>query len=75
MKKVYLCISTDVIQTGHINIINEAAKLGEVTVGVLCDECAAKYERYPLIPLEERMKIICRTERCISCCSSGRYIL
>lgn len=58
MKKVYLCISTDVIQTGHINIINEAAKLGEVTVGVLCDECAAKYERYPLIPLEERMKII-----------------
>jgi phosphoenolpyruvate mutase len=53
MKKVYLCISTDVIQTGHINIINEAAKLGEVTVGVLCDECAAKYERYPLIPLEQ----------------------
>ena len=58
MKKVYLCISTDIIQSGHINIIGRAAELGEVTVGVLCDECVAKYERYPILPLEERIKII-----------------
>lgn len=58
MKKVYLCISTDIIQTGHINIIEKAQELGEVTVGVLCDRCVAMYERYPIIPLEERIRII-----------------
>ena len=57
MKKVYLCMSTDIIQTGHIHIIEQAAELGEVTVGVLCDKCVAEYEQYPLLPLEERMKI------------------
>lgn len=58
MKKVYLCMSTDIIQTGHINIIEKAAELGEVTVGVLCDECVAMYEKYPILPLTERMRII-----------------
>ncbi len=58
MKKVYLCMSTDIIQPGHIHIIEKAAELGEVTVGVLCDRCVAMYERYPMFPLEERMKII-----------------
>ncbi len=58
MKKVYMCISTDILQAGHINIIQKAAELGEVTVGVLCDECVSLYEKYPIIPLEERMKII-----------------
>lgn len=58
MKTVYLCMSTDIIQTGHINIIQKAAGLGEVTVGVLCDKYVAMYERYPLLPLDERMKIL-----------------
>lgn len=58
MKKVYLCMSTDIIQTGHIHIIEKAAELGEVTVGILCDKCVAEYEKYPLLPLEERMKIV-----------------
>lgn len=35
MKKVYTCFCVEVIHEGHLNIINEAAKLGEVTVGVL----------------------------------------
>ena len=58
MKKVYLCMSTDIIQTGHINVIEKAAELGEVTVGVLCDKYVAMYEKYPVLPLEERIKII-----------------
>lgn len=41
-------------------MIEKAAELGEVTVGVLCDECMAVYEKYPIIPLVERMKIISR---------------
>lgn len=58
MKTVYLCISTDILQPGHVNVIKKAAELGEVTVGVLSDEYMALYERYPIIPLVERMKII-----------------
>lgn len=51
-------MSTDILQTGHINVIQRAAELGEVTVGVLCDKYVAMYEKYPILPLEERMKII-----------------
>lgn len=51
-------MSTDIIQTGHINIIEKAAELGEVTVGVLSDKYVAMYEKYPILPLEERMRII-----------------
>lgn len=58
MKKVYLCLSTDIIHTGHINIIRKAAEYGEVTVGILSDEYAAMYETHPMISLTERMKIV-----------------
>lgn len=58
MKKVYTCISTDIIQTGHIKVIEKAAELGEVTVGVLSDSCVTMFEKYPIIPRSERMKII-----------------
>ena len=35
MKTVYLSMSTDLIHGGHINMIEKAAELGELTVGVL----------------------------------------
>lgn len=57
MKKVYMCFSTDIIHSAHINIINKAAELGELTVGVLTDEVIATYKRYPLIPLDERIQM------------------
>ena len=44
MKSVYVGMSADVIHNGHINIINEASKLGEVTVGVLTDKAIASYK-------------------------------
>ena len=31
MKKVYTCFCVEVIHEGHLNIINEAAKLGAVS--------------------------------------------
>lgn len=58
MKKVYLAMSADIIHHGHINIINEARKLGEVTVGVITDEAVASYKRCPLLPYEKRKLII-----------------
>ena len=55
---VYMCFSTDVIHSGHIAIIQKAAKLGELIIGVLSDEAVASYKRFPLIPCEERMALI-----------------
>lgn len=57
-KTVYLCMSTDVIHGGHIEVIRRAAELGELTVGVLTDEVVATYKRYPMLSCEERMKIV-----------------
>lgn len=41
-----------------MNIIEKAAALGELTVGVLTDDVVASYKRFPLLPYEERVKII-----------------
>ena len=57
MKKVYTCFCTDVIHDGHLNIINEAKKLGSVIVGALSDEALIRYNRFPTAPLEERIKL------------------
>ncbi|SFL40482.1 phosphoenolpyruvate mutase [Lachnospiraceae bacterium KH1T2] len=57
-KRVYMCMSTDVIHSGHINIIKKASELGTLTVGVLSDEAVSSYKRYPLIPFHERMAMI-----------------
>ncbi|NLN07922.1 MAG: adenylyltransferase/cytidyltransferase family protein, partial [Firmicutes bacterium] len=58
MPKVYLAMSADIIHHGHINIIKEASRLGEVIVGVLTDEVIASYKRYPLLSFKERKAIV-----------------
>ncbi len=57
-KNVFLSISTDIIHGGHIRIIEQAAELGVLTVGVLTDKAVASYKRFPILPFEEREKII-----------------
>jgi len=58
MKKVYIGMSADLIHPGHINIIKEAAQLGEVTVGVLTDKAIASYKRLPFMTYEQRKEIV-----------------
>ncbi len=58
MNTIYACFSTDIIHEGHINIIKEAKKYGEVIIGVLSDEAMVKFDRFPTIPLEERIRQI-----------------
>lgn len=58
MKKVYTCFCTDVIHEGHLNLLKEATKYGEVYVGVLSDEAMVGFNRFPTISLEERMEIV-----------------
>lgn len=56
-KTVYMCFSTDMIHSGHIDIIRKAEKLGRLIVGVLSDEAVASYKRFPLLPFEERKSL------------------
>ena len=57
MKTVYTCFCTDVIHEGHLNIIREAHKLGKVFVGCLSDEALIRYNKFPTISQEERIKL------------------
>ena len=57
MKTVYTCVCTDVIHDGHIHIIEEAHKYGKVIVGALSDEALIRYNKFPTISLEERIRL------------------
>jgi phosphoenolpyruvate phosphomutase / 2-hydroxyethylphosphonate cytidylyltransferase len=57
-KKVYVGMSADMIHPGHLNIIKEAEKLGEVTIGLLTDKAIASYKRLPALKYEQRKIII-----------------
>jgi phosphoenolpyruvate phosphomutase / 2-hydroxyethylphosphonate cytidylyltransferase len=58
MKKVYVGMSADVFHHGHVNIINEAGKHGDVIVGLLNDKAVAGHKRLPYLNWENRKKII-----------------
>lgn len=57
MKTVYTCFCTDILHEGHFNIIEEAHKRGKVIVGCLSDEALVRYNRFPTISQEERIKL------------------
>ena len=57
MKTVYTCFCTDIIHDGHLNIIEEAHKRGKVIVGALSDKALIRYNKFPTIPQEERVKL------------------
>lgn len=57
MKTIYTCFCTGIIHEGHLNIINQAKKYGKVIVGALSDEALIRYNRFPTLSLEERIKL------------------
>lgn len=57
-KTVFLSIGAEFIHGGHIAIIEKAAELGELTVGVLSDEAIMSYRGYPILTFEERCNIV-----------------
>lgn len=46
------------IHEGHLNIIREAQKYGEVIVGVLSDEAMVRFNRFPTVSFEQRMQMV-----------------
>ena len=57
-KKVYVGMSADLIHPGHLNIISEARKLGEVIIGLLTDKAIASYKRLPYLTYIQRKTIV-----------------
>ncbi len=57
-KQVYVGLSVDILHEGHLNILNKAAKLGKVTVGLLTDDAILTYKDLPHFDFESRKKIL-----------------
>lgn len=57
-KLVYVAMSADIVHVGHLNIINNAATLGKVVIGLLTDAAIASYKRLPFMTYDERYKVI-----------------
>mmetsp|Transcript_536 Transcript_536/g.937 ORF Transcript_536/g.937 Transcript_536/m.937 type:complete len:502 (-) Transcript_536:11-1516(-) len=58
-RTIYMDGVFDLFHIGHLNAINECAKLGDkVIIGVTGQEDATGYKRAPIIPQDERVAII-----------------
>ncbi|MHA1194544.1 MAG: adenylyltransferase/cytidyltransferase family protein [Promethearchaeota archaeon] len=58
-KKILIAGTFDIIHPGHLFLINEAAKLGDVYVVVATDKNRKKYSgEYPIIPQEQRLEVV-----------------
>lgn len=55
---VYVAMSADLIHIGHINLIKEASKYGDVVVGLLSNAAIESYKRTPIITWEQRYQVI-----------------
>lgn len=58
MQKIYVPMGVDIIHHGHISLIQQAAKYGDVIVGLQTDEVISSYKRFPLLDYEQRKIII-----------------
>lgn len=58
MAKVYLGMIGDIMHPGLINIINEAAKYGDVMIGLFTDKAIATRKRLPYLTYEQRKAVI-----------------
>ena len=57
-KTVYVAMSADILHIGHLNILSEASKYGDVIVGVLTDSAIASYKRLPYLDFNVRSKTV-----------------
>ena len=51
-------MSADLLHPGHLNIIQKASSLGDVTIGLLTDKAIASYKRVPFMTFEQRRQVI-----------------
>lgn len=59
MKIVYTYGVFDLFHSGHVQLLREAKALGEtLIVGIFTDDVAANFKRCPVIPFEDRKKVL-----------------
>jgi len=58
MKTVYLGMIGDIMHPGLINIIEQGAKYGELTIGLFTDKAIATNKRLPYLTYEQRKKVV-----------------
>ncbi len=51
-------MGADIIHRGHLNIIKNARKYGEIIIGLFTDSAIAEYKSLPLISYDQRLDII-----------------
>lgn len=57
-KSVYVALSADLLHHGHTRLINEASKLGTVTVGLLTDDAIKDHKRLPILNFDMRRELL-----------------
>jgi len=55
---VYIGMSADLVHPGHLNVIQRAAELGTVVVGLLTDDAIASYKRLPYMAFDQRKAVV-----------------
>lgn len=55
---VYVGMSADLVHPGHINVIRQAAEIGDITIGLLTDTAIASYKRLPHMTYEQRRAVV-----------------
>ena len=58
MSKVYVSLIADLLHAGHINILKEAAKLGDVTVGLLTLPACGELNDIPYLDYDKRKEVL-----------------
>lgn len=66
MKTVYVAMSADIIHQGHLNVLNEARKLGDIIVGLHTDDVIRGYWRNPIMKYEERREVVSNIKGVVS---------
>ena len=57
-KKVYVSLIADLLHAGHINILNEASKYGEVIVGLLTSTAIHELNDTAYLKYQQRLEVI-----------------
>ena len=56
--KVYISLIGDILHAGHVRLINEGSKYGEVIIGLLTTQACAELDDIPIIEFKKRKEVI-----------------
>lgn len=58
MKKVYVSMIADLLHAGHVKVLKEAAKYGEITVGLLTLKACGELNDIPYLDYDKRKEVL-----------------